>query len=741
MRSRFRYRCAGGRSRFVFAVFGALSLAVALGSIGVAEDAAPPVQPPAEKPKPPSLLRLLPEQTVFVITLRDMRGSLERLKGTSLWKVATDESVQAIFGKAVGEIKTRFQAVEQNFRLNLPVFTEGLQGECTIALIDVKEKAGGGNDVSVALGLQMGDKGDKVLAALDDLIGVLMNLGAGAVQYRNYQYEGQTVRLLSGDANGPQIAFALVDGTLLATASQKGIEDLLFNRRKEKDDGLLRGFPSFRTALQCVGESHEACVYLNVARVLSMPVVKIPEADRQKLDALGLLGIRAAAYGVRIEGGGFREVLHIEAPERKGLLKILEGEPMGPDAFKHVPASASLALALRVRPELVYDTVLDLVAVEDPVERERIETRVKNLEDTTNLSFKRDVLGAFTGQASLGVSVRPSAGGLPASLIPDALLHVGIRSPLALESTLANLRKLAPKDIEFQALRLAAHPATVVRRPPGEGDPMAVTYALVQDRLVAGLYPLAVRNYLATVAKPSEPPLCDVPAYKELASHLTGNPSLLLYVDLGAILALAYNTAAPIIQINGKAARFIDVNQLPDGDLIRRSFGAAVLAWSADEKGVFAEGFSQTGMIFPSAALGGAAARAAVRRAQDGGAAIHRAEIVSLGAALRAYAADNNGAFPKTMDELVPKYLDRIPEGEPIVYRGAQAQPMGVVAHVRADLARGPVPLLLQDGSVRSVFRNSLDAAIEQGFDPAMGPKGERPVAPTKPTKPVEEKF
>ncbi len=796
----------------------AASLAMAAGA-GICEETDGGGGPDGKTARPPMLAGILPDGAVFVLTLPDPQVSLERLRETGIWKALSHESFLAAFAPAESQLRTAMLAAQQVLKAHPKDVLDAVRGEITLAVIplpltealpdaradgvgartDGGGAAGGDGKIGaepshpvLVLGIYAGDQAGNLAVFLDGAIGTLVMMTGGTFKYTSQPFAGRTVRILAAPGNSgmPETAFSVAEGFLVAASGpgrsgRKAVEALLGNMKKNDDSGLLRGNAIFRRATERPGGgAPDAVIYADAGRFESVLTPEAAEAMRRLMEAAGAGGLRRIAYSLSIERGIFRETLRLEAKDRKGILAAASENPLEGEPFRDVPDDAAAAAALRFDPRSAYDAVMAVFRAFDIETGQRIEALMTEAEKASNVNFRRDVLEAlFSGEVSLAASLDGAAGGsLPIRMLPRLTFRAGIRDQgKALEALVAASRFAAafgakPRDLNLSGYRVAVF---------GSKDPpLAIACALAGDRLVAALYPMAVMEAIRSDARrqnagpapgaDAKPPagsdsaprrsLADLPAFRELASNIEGRPSLMLYFDTAAAATLAYNTAVPILQMG--AARLprvvpIDPHLLPDGETIRRSLGAALMAVSAgaDEMAIY--GRSRTGALLPLGAAASAAMALLVERELNSCVSRYRQaeeSLAKIGGAIERFATDNAGRYPVDIGELAPKYVEEwFAKIGHITYLGRQEKQDRVVAYAAPSLRRGAegiggsMPVLLQDGSIRWIRSASLAEVLKRGvaeLDLASRPLGrwfagwgDAPPQPVRSAPPREDNF
>jgi hypothetical protein len=280
-----------------------------------------------------------------------------------------------------------------------------------------------------------------------------------------------------------------------ANAAKGGVTGHPLYQRVKKDPGFESVARGFVDAGRVVG----------LAKSLVGPFV--PGA-RERIDDLGLGGLKAVVFNSGFDGRESRAVWEVDLPgERKGLGKVLSQKPLGLNDLPPMPPDVSRFSAMRVDPTATYDA--GIMAAEaltmfepsiggeegkNPAEtiRNRREYLEREFEKLIGLDVRRDVL-PYAGDKV--VMFQSPTEGLSAfgtvvcfSLKdPAGIKAASDRIQRGLEtiaSSTIKVRKKVLKGVEIREL---------YSRGFGVIQP---TYAIVDDWLVVSAHPQAVQGFV-----------------------------------------------------------------------------------------------------------------------------------------------------------------------------------------------------------------------------------------------------
>ena len=136
----------------------------------------------------------------------------------------------------------------------------------------------------------------------------------------------------------------------------------------------------------------------------------------QAKDALGLAGLKRVSFAAGFDGKDWGTHAFIEAPApRKGLLAMLEAEPVSDDALRAIPSTATMAGVARVNLGGVFDAIRAAINKLDKRQGAEFDQAIGQVNEMLTLDVRQDVLGALgdewsyylapeiTGRGPLGI--------------------------------------------------------------------------------------------------------------------------------------------------------------------------------------------------------------------------------------------------------------------------------------------------------------------------------------------------
>jgi len=467
-----------------------------------------------------------------------------------------------------------------------------------------------------------------------------------------------------GLPNGVRFAFAFRDGVLIA-GGHEGLSALLASLAAGKP--RLVADPAYQAVRQGLATPAGLVVYANVRSLLQRVAPGADPAQLRPLQVLGIGGAQAAGLALDFSGRQLRErlFLRLEGPPT-GLLRLLTaGEPAPAAAGQFVPQGYTAVLSMAARDVGLWDRLRTaLLDIQGPAAADFLETAGNHLEQQLGIHPKKGIFDTLGDELflALDLSQLPSfygAGHQPKPQELPLLLGARLRDEAALKDTsdrIAGNQPLWEKGIQRTATSYDGTSVYTFRLPMN--PELRLSHAVIKDRFLFSLRP--------------------DPIVAALTAHKAGK-----------VFAAGESTPAHLtLQVNDAqllAAVLACIrNDLPEA--------AAPLLSEADKVFANLHGYRATlrrqpdGLAFEACSDIGTAGTllAALLMFDQGNAIIARrveADFDRIAPALEAYRA-KRGAYPETLDQLVPDFLpalanDRFEPARPYGYSRGRPGPDG----------------------------------------------------------------
>jgi len=266
------------------------------------------------------------------------------------------------------------------------------------------------------------------------------------------------------------------------------------------------------------------------------------------LNASGLSGVTSisAVTGLDDEGFVSRTQVAIEGQPR-GLLSFVDAQPLTTEDLATIPSDATIALALRINAEAVFNTIESMVGQIEPRARGEMAEGIAEMEGMLGFNLRNDVLKALGD--SICIYNSPGEGGLLVTGV-TAVVDVKDRQSLAMvnDRLIALFKARIQREEEY-----GRQPGRYFRPSPrieqfefagqtvyffnarDDDVPVAPAWCLTEDKLIAALFPQNIKSYLSRGAEFE--PITTLPKVAGLFEGDAG-PLAMMYVDTKSVFEL-----------------------------------------------------------------------------------------------------------------------------------------------------------------------------------------------------------
>ena len=485
-------------------------------------------------------------------------------------------------------------------------------------------------------------------------------------------------------------------------------------------------------------------------------------------DALGLAGLKRVSFAAGFDGPDWGTHAFIEAPApRTGLLAMLDAEPVGDDALRAIPASATMAGVFRLDLGGIFDAIREAAGKIEEGAAAQMDEGVQQVNAALSMDLRQDVLGPLGDEWSYYVAPELTGRG------PFGLVLVNrLRDAEKAQAALEKLREMAngvmaqqmPPDAKLSFKQTTVGDTTIHYLASPFVTP---SWAVQNGNLYVGLYPQIVAAAAGHVSREGKS-ILDNEAFTALRKRL-GNHKATAYqfYDLPRSAPTSYQIWL-IAASFGKVGDMFGVDTPPMllpplQTLIQHLSVAGAVTWT-DAQGWHYRGVtpfpggtaiaSETaGMmdVQTSAILVGLLLPSLNRAREQANRVKSASNLRQIGQAAQIYAAENRGKLPpdlattydlvKNVDVyLNPNSATQKPQGlkgdelkawinesADYVYLGAGKDVRGradtVLAHERPETASGGLNILFLDGHVEWQAMPQAMETIKRGgqAEPGQG--------------------
>lgn len=589
---------------------------------------------------------LLPNNTIFVLSVRNMPELLGKLKETAGYKILDELNLLERL------TPPQEYAEMQNF---YGTFIEPLGGICSgevaVAITNLEGLDEDKPQIALLIDVSKGE------TALDEFLNgtVLPLLAEHGVQPETQELAG--VKVTKIDANpaepDPPIFYAVKDGLLVVTLRADTMGEILSYTGPGVARAMLPSNVHYAGAKKALGRS-DVMLYVNLAPILAKAKAEQTAKEAAGMKFFGLDTLQNIAFGMALGPDGGTSTIRFTTNVEPTIW--LGGLPGGSEPFKslrYMPQEAGFCYAVKVGDlkELYTRVVGQLEAMSDELadfDMAEFETGIGKIEAVLGMDLKDDVLAAFGGEVAFMAKVPEAIG------VPPAALMIEVKDEAKAEAFVARAIELlgaVGQGIRTTSTEYKGVQIVRVLTPP----PVAPGVAIVGDFLVVGTSAEAVKAVID--AQQGGVGIASRPDFKASMAGLPTTGTALAYIDLKAIYDLVFPLVASRVHGNGEAGELVEALAT-----LGEHLSGMGLVVSGDETGVTYRIHSQSAMLEPMVLFGTAAAVPAVFRAREAArGSVSMANVRQLCMAAIVYEQDH-GELPEKMGDLAP-YV-----GAPVIF-------------------------------------------------------------------------
>ncbi len=455
---------------------------------------------------------VLPEDTLFLVTIRDIPALGEKLKGYSLYDLWQEPSVQRFLEKPFHRLEEEIQKAEGEAGVTLKELWSLLQGQAALAVsADPASPA-----PEVVLLVDVGDQGEEAARVFGKLLDRLLEREGFPfeVSKTEEEYEGATLIKIHVEGqegavtSTPVVAYG-VAGDVFVLGRPEGAVKRTIGFLANAPQRALSASASYRETLRKVSQDSDVVAYANIGQILSVIEQKAQGTPAPAMiSALGLHGLDAACMGIEFDGEYATSRLFIGmSGVPQGLLALLTPKPGPLHSGAEAPADAAGFMSMRFDGTAVWEEVEKTLAAVSPAALEALQAQMRRISELIGEPFDiRDdvasVLGprvGFYSRFEKPYDMRTSQ---------QMVILVDITSKAAFEQAVGKLRKAFPpmfammQPREYLGYEMYAFgpPQASGTAPPPAGMP-APAYAVTENQLIISNQAAAVEAHLRRLGK------------------------------------------------------------------------------------------------------------------------------------------------------------------------------------------------------------------------------------------------
>jgi hypothetical protein len=586
---------------------------------------------------PTALERMVPANAVAFVQVRDLPSLAAAFEKSAIADVVRASKVLNYF-RTVLNAAGQFAAVAAT-GIDSEELRSCFGSQIGAVLLDFRDRQDIQQRIPVALLIEVADA-EKLQGVISTQLEIFASLGA-QIPITQRQHKDVLVHDLTPPRAPRSLCFAVHRGALIV-GSPAGVNGILDHCAANAP--CVTAADTYLAVRERLG-SDGILAYVNVRSLVEKSGIAAHPGQMARARGLGIANVGGAGLSVGFAGRQVRERIYLQtegAPT--GILRLLTaGKPSVPELVSYVPKDFTVAGTLALNDVGLWDRLRGLIVdTKGEAAASFLDTAAQKMHEAFAIQIKEGFFDTLTGQATLAVDLRqiPDFFGSGVEPTPQQfpfLLAAKVGDPGLLEATITRVatneklwelgvtrQKRAHGDAEYFAFTI-----------PGQID-LAPSYAVVDGVLLAALRPEIVTQAMDARAKKTGFAVGQ-PAPAHLAVHASDS----------AILQILLKNVRD--EMPPETKRF-----LPNLDALIGGLSGFTAELTRDAGGVLLEARSDlgtTGTLAIAAALGDQG-HAVVARRVDG-------DFEKIAAALEAY-REQHGAYPETLDALVPACLPRL---------------------------------------------------------------------------------
>ncbi len=408
------------------------------------------------------------------------------------------------------------------------------------------------------------------------------------------------------------VSWLVHEGWFLAGTSDAHLEQAMGRVKSGETGGSLVTNATYATAAQQVMRPKTVgSVYVGLKPIMAMIAAESPEA-KKPMAAMGFDKLESVAFGLDLDGPGFRERLFLGAPAdtfyRKLLAKI--------DAAKllaMVPKGSFLAQASGLNMGEYYDSFTAMIEAQDEHGAKEMHEGIAGFEKAMSVKLREDVL-ANLGPEYAAFAAMPKSG-----LIPDMGVMIRVKDRAKIEGLIDRAIKKSKAKSAHGSIKWGETTINYIETGemgvfPEDWMNFRPSYAFVGDYLLVTLWPQAAKNVISAMARkegglPTREDFARGFARLKAENQDAGNSGV-GYLDTGAAASMLVETVIPILQtvVPGSIPEMdgleLNMAAFPSSEAICKHLFGTISTVQSLDSGIYTDYYSPMTITLPAIALG-----------------------------------------------------------------------------------------------------------------------------------------
>ncbi len=537
----------------------------------------------------------VPASTLGWLSLEDVGSWEARFEKTAISGLFNDPEMKEFTAPISAALQEMLEAPDGPMN-NVPPMVrsfmeqlEHLKGQLAVALVDIDL-----DNERPHLVMSL-DFGPHLADFIEFLRKLKTELGEDGDRIETFERDGRTWWQV--DTGGPVLTATSVDTAFVMATGPDLLNQVLTAEDASNSLKTSSAFAYCRD--RSGGEALGLFAFANAPALLEMFEDEMPRDAQRVARVLGLDTVKGVSYGMAFKGDGFMDTFIVHTPGADHGLATLDLMPAAaPTMLDAVPANAFLFAEASYNFSTLMPGVKELAASVDEDVAKGLDEALEKASDMVGVDIERELMPIF-GQGLGYYASMPQGGGM----YPEFALMCNVKDPATFEATFSKFMNglagvineegevvASTRSMDYKGHRIHMLDLMGTRR--SEVIPFTPSWAVVGNRMIATAVPYTLKDVISRHAAGQRTAgLASQEDFQSLMAHRPANAGSVSYLDMQAIMSLAYDTLVPLAQTAAKpnlmrgAIPFeLDWAKLPPANQIRHHFRsmASFCSWERD---------------------------------------------------------------------------------------------------------------------------------------------------------------
>ena len=535
---------------------------------------------------------MLPDSTVFYISVENYGRTQERWKTCPLSAFWNDEAVKAFTEQPLKKWSEWMDEARAESGITPEEVLGVVSGQVALAITSITPQEGKDDKVAMVILADVGSNADKVkelISKAEAREAEKKELGR-----QEEEFEGVTIVSYAPDSEeeGAEQSCWLLDGKLFAMSNDTANLKALLAQRGHPGEGTLSAREGYRKVRERLGGRGDLVAYVdggNLFKALREGKDGPGEEGMKIMDALGLTAIQGAGLQLALEDQGIALNLHIlMSGPKEGILKLFGGQNAGLSAPGWVPADAASWGAWVLDLNDLWDEAMKVADKIEAGSSMKVDGWLQSRKAQTGVDIKADLLGSLGDQLNFYTKVadpnEPGAflplPGLGAMRMPRFGFAIQVKNHQAFSAAVDGLlaQALAGGMIQEETY-LDSKLRSLQMGMPG----MTPCFVVLPDQFLFAFNLDDLKEVVGRYGKEELKGLADSGDYAKAMAGLPAQCNMLSYSDM----AKGLSGSSWITTLNVMGQNLFDKSRFPSLEVLKRYLGASTSVGINEEDGWF----------------------------------------------------------------------------------------------------------------------------------------------------------